>query len=135
MIRRWLDKLPPKAGIWIVGLAAVVALGLLCFGAGVLISGGAPGAQDRYIFMFVCLAILQRFSNTNVLKPSTTKRIIDVLVLGALAVCVLWYVRTATPTPFGVSSIWWYAAAYALGWGAGSAIDRLRVKHTTSASD
>jgi hypothetical protein len=133
MIGRWLDKLPRKLGLGLMIGVGVLGLGVLGFGAWLIIYGGAPGGNDRYLFLLLSAMVLLRFSKNSALKPGTTKRTIDILALAALAFCVLWYLRTGTPTPFGASTFIWYAGAYLAGLGIGTVIERVRSRRAVSA--
>jgi hypothetical protein len=135
MIGRWLDKLPRKLGLGLMIGVGVVGLSVLGLGAWFIIEGGAPGGLHRYELVILCAVVLQRFSAKNSLKPSITKRLIDVLSSASLAICVLWYVRTGSPLAFGLPALFWFVGAYAIGWGAGFVAERLHGKRAMSASN
>ena len=129
------NNVPPMVALWLGPLSFVLVVVLLTYPAWLFVHGAAAGVEDRYIFIFVFALLLQRFWKPNGLKPSTTKRIVDVFLIVALAMCVGWYVRTGGARPFGLSVAIWYAGAYAVGLGTGFFAERLHAKRAASVSN
>jgi len=131
MMRRFFQQ-PPWLIVTVLVTLAVLVIGGFWFAATFMDNGAAPGLADRNGFIFVCVMLMLRLAPTTTLKPTATKKIIDVAASLAVGLSVLWYLRTGVPAPLGQSAIFWYLGAYALGWVVGFIVERVRGMRTTT---